>query len=132
MISQYMKDRQERKLGLKEKLPTKKPPVAIPKVSKTRADLNKVYAAQSRQFLKKNPFCQAKLTGCQGAAMDLHHSRGRGKDLLDESTWKALCRNCHSAIENHPEMAKSIGMSASRLAIHDKVEGNKITIIDKI
>lgn len=66
-----------------------------------------------------------------GAATDVHHMRGRGKYLLDESTWKALCRSCHSAVENHPEMAVKNGLSSSRLAIHDQVEGNHITIIDK-
>ena len=32
---------------------------------------------------------------------DVHHAKGRGKYLLDESTWLPVCRWCHDFIHNN-------------------------------
>lgn len=53
---------------------------------------------------------------CGRVATDLHHSAGRvGKNLLDVSTFKALCHEHHMYIEVRPELARSLGLTQSRL-----------------
>lgn len=66
-------------------------------------------------FLKDHPLCQANLTSCTKIATDVHHMKGRGKFLLDVLTWLSVCRNCHHWIEEHPEEAKQLNLSQSRL-----------------
>ncbi len=138
MLSQYLKDLQARKLGIKpsadkpEKKPLKKAGKPISKVSKRQAELNAKYLRKIKPYKKKNPFCKARLIGCKTNTTDVHHMKGRGKYLLDESTWLPVCRDCHRTIEQDPQMAKQLGLSASRLAIHDTVDGKKVTVIDKI
>lgn len=53
--------------------------------------------------------------GCQLPAVDPHHMKGRGKYLLDTSTWLPVCRDHHTYIENNPDWAKEQGYSLSRL-----------------
>jgi predicted HNH restriction endonuclease len=48
-------------------------------------------------------------------ATDVHHKKGRGKYHLDTSTWLPVCRNCHEWIETHPEDAKELGYSETRI-----------------
>jgi hypothetical protein len=84
----------------------------IRKVSKKRAKDNKVYSELRKAFLNENPLCEV----CCRLATDVHHTKGRGKkDFLDTATWKRLCRECHIMIETHPEWAKEMGFSSSRL-----------------
>jgi hypothetical protein len=48
---------------------------------------------------------------------DVHHKAGRrGSNLLDESTWLAVCRTHHDAIHTLPHFAVSNGYSVSRLS----------------
>lgn len=70
------------------------------------------YLKQREVFLENNPACGV----CGGIASDVHHKKGRiGKDLLDETNWLPVCRPCHRWIEEHPEPAKEMGYSLSRL-----------------
>lgn len=119
------------KLGIKppEEKRKAKP---INKVSKRQAVLLAEYNRKLVPFKKKNPNCKATLTGCTQKTTDVHHMKGRGKYLLDVSTWLPTCRNCHSTIEQDPTLAKSLGLSFSRLAIVDQVNGKKVTIIEKL
>lgn len=95
----------------------KQPRAKVKPVSDKRKELNKEYFALVEQFKKDNPECKAKVNGyCTKYTDDPHHRRGRGKYLLDTSTWLACCRSCHTYIENHPEEAKEKGWSESRLA----------------
>lgn len=59
--------------------------------------------------------CQAHLSGCATYATDIHHKAGRGEYMLDQSTYMAVCRNCHQWIELHPIEAKQKGFSVERL-----------------
>ena len=81
----------------------KKPKKPLNKQSAKRKAKNGEYAALKTEFFKINPFCQKGLQGCQGIAMDVHHTKG-GKDreetYLDVSTWMAVCRNCHRLIHD--------------------------------
>jgi hypothetical protein len=76
------------------------------------------YSKLRKAFLKQHPVCIARvIDDCTKLATDIHHSAGRNGDLfLDISTWKPVCRNCHTWIELHPDKAKELGLSLSRLA----------------
>lgn len=111
-----------KKLIAKQKLQQSQPKPAVKKVSDKRKEQNHEYFKLVEQFKKDNPQCHAKiLVGmvsiCTINTEDPHHRKGRGKYLLDVSTWLPVCRNCHIYIENHPEEAKEKGWSESRLAI---------------
>jgi hypothetical protein len=103
----------------------KQPRKTISKVSHKREKINKEYYKLVEQFKKDNPKCNAKINQyCTGATEDPHHSRGRGKFLLDVSTWIAVCRSCHTYIENHPADAQKRGLSFSRLETNNEESGN--------
>jgi len=53
--------------------------------------------------------------------MERNHKAGRGRFMLDETTFLAVCRICHNQIEENPVMAKAMGFSESREEAH----GNK-------
>lgn len=83
--------------------------------SAKRAGENRKYSKLAAAF-KEDKYCEAGLPGCTVIVTDIHHQKGRiGKNLLDQSTWLPVCRNCHDRIENEPEMAKEKGFSKSRL-----------------
>jgi AMMECR1 domain-containing protein len=91
-------------------------PKSISPVSKKRQVEMDEYSKKRLAFLALHVTCQAKLVGCTGSSSDVHHSKGRiGDNYLNMSTWVALCRSCHSYIEQHPEEAKELGFSQSRL-----------------
>jgi len=102
----------------KKPLQAKKP---ISKKSSKQEKLDALYSVLRETYLKANPFCKAKLHGCQINATDVHHMAGRGKFMLDQSTFLAVCRICHNQIEENPVMAKAMGFSESR----EEAYGNK-------
>jgi hypothetical protein len=100
---------------LKQKSKSSERKAPINKVSEKRKEQNHEYFKLVEQYKRDNPECAVRLGGCTGATEDPHHKRGRGKYLLDVTTWLPVCRNCHIYIENHPEEAKEKGWSESRL-----------------
>ncbi len=102
----------------KKPLQAKKP---ISKKSSKQEKLDALYSVLRETYLKANPFCKAKLHGCQINATDVHHMAGRGKFMLDQTTFLAVCRICHNQIEENPIMAKAMGFSESR----EEAYGNK-------
>jgi len=63
-------------------------------------------------FLNDNPFCKV----CGKSATDVHHMRGKiGEDLTDSRYFLAVCRGCHTLIEENPTWAKEKGYSLNRL-----------------
>jgi len=77
--------------------------------------LNAAYSVLREQFLKNHPYCKAKVPGCSIIATDIHHKKGRvGKLFLDDSEFLAVCRMCHTWIENNPAEAKLLDFSKSR------------------
>lgn len=91
-------------------------PKSISPVSKKRQVEMDEYSIKRNLFLIANPKCQAKLVGCTGNSTDIHHAAGRvGENYLNISKWKALCRNCHTFVEQNPEAAKELGLSENRL-----------------
>ena len=91
------------------------------KKSSKQDKLDALYSVLRETYLKANPFCKARLVGCQINATDVHHKAGRGRFMLDQSTFLAVCRICHGQIEENPVMAKEMGFSESREEAH----GNK-------
>jgi hypothetical protein len=91
-------------------------PKSIAPVSKKRQVAMDEYSKKRLAFLSLHIACQAKLVGCKGSSTDVHHKAGRvGDNYLNMTTWLAVCRDCHTYIETHPEEAKELGLSESRL-----------------
>jgi len=86
-----------------------KPRKAIPKVSKKRAEKDKVYLQLRKEFLTKNPKCMI----CNfNKPTDIHHTRigaNRNKYYLEVDTWMALCRNCHNDVHDNPKKSRELG-----------------------
>jgi hypothetical protein len=91
-------------------------PKSISPVSKKRQGEMDTYSKLREAFLDIKPHCEAKLVGCTGKSIDIHHKKGRvGENYLKVGTWLAVCRTCHTWIETNPEAAKELGLSESRL-----------------
>jgi len=114
-LTDSLKQADKRKMALMKPKKIYAPPN---KVSEKRKETNKEYFKLVEQFKKDNPECKAKVNEyCTDKTDDPHHRKGRGKFLLDTTTWLPCCRSCHSYIESHPNIAKEKGWSESRLAI---------------
>ena len=83
--------------------------------SNNQARLEREYSKLRKEWLATRSVCQAKIYKCMLKSTDVHHKKGRGKYLLDTSTWLSVCRNCHMWIEEHPQDAKDLGFSISKL-----------------
>lgn len=102
-------------------------------ISKRMAWKRGVYLKQRKAFLKANPCCHAcwaimrqlskepdrkslmlKLKWTAHPTTDIHHIRGRGKWMLDENYWVAVCRKAHDFIHDKPEIAREAGLLAKR------------------
>ncbi len=118
-IENARKESEKRTLKLSASKPKR---TAIPKVSEKRKVQNQEYFKLVEQFKKDNPECKAKINEyCTKATDDPHHSKGRGKFLLDVSSWIPVCRSCHNFIEQHPSEAQKRGLSFSRLATNQTI-----------
>lgn len=89
---------------------------AVPRVSPKLRAQNAEYSVRVAAWKRKpeNKFCKAMQKGCLVHATDNHHKRGRGKYLLDETTWLPVCRNCHNWITEHSTEAITLGFSEKR------------------
>jgi len=94
----------------------------IKKVSKVRAALNREYMKLRAEFLAAHPYCQWFMREhglCEGLVLthggyydgsthpvtvstEVHHVKGRGKYLLDTSTWMAVSAEGHRNIHADP------------------------------
>lgn len=71
----------------------------------------RIYRRRRDVFLDANPSCAR----CGRRATEVHHKRGRGKYLLDEETWLALCHGCHMHVTTRPAEALADGWSLPRI-----------------
>jgi hypothetical protein len=95
------------------KIKLKKARTPIKKRSEKMTRIMEIYKRKRVAFLRENPVCV--VTG--KPSTEIHHGKGRiGRDLLNESFWKAVSREGHTWIEEHPEEAKRLGFSYSRLS----------------
>jgi hypothetical protein len=77
-----------------------------------QAKLDRQWHKLRDAFLLKNPICQA---CCVCPATEVHHKRGRGKFLLAEEYFMAVCWACHKLIHNDPAWAIRKGYMILRL-----------------
>ena len=74
------------------------------------------YKPIRESYLLEHKYCEAKLKGCKRIATELHHKAGKiGKLYTDDNNFLAVCRNCHTWIEENPKKAKELGLSENRL-----------------
>jgi len=81
----------------------------IPLVSSKRKKKDAEYLKLRSKFLTDKPLCEVSVAGCMNGATDVHHTyagSNREAFYLVQSTWKAVCRNCHNWIHEHPEEAR--------------------------
>jgi hypothetical protein len=104
------------KLKEKAKLKQQEPKPAINKVSVKQKEKNTEYGIRVKEWKKENPKCKANCNQyCTKETDDCQHLRGRGKYLMDESTWMPVCRSCHTYIGDHSKEAYEKGWALSRL-----------------
>ena len=110
----------------KNRTPLKRSTKPINPVSKKQAKRLRTYRKQKQTRFKDDNICAVALLEnkskevieffkeCQFHATQQHHPAGRiGKNLFDEGI--KLCGICHGIIERMPDLAKSLGLSRSRL-----------------
>lgn len=76
--------------------------------SKKRAAESKIYSAKRAAFLEAHPMCER--SHCYKRAVHVHHKKRRGKHYLDESTYSALCADCHTWVHQHRKDAQLLGL----------------------
>ena len=85
---------------------------AISQVSSKRKKKDQEYLKLRNRFLTDFSLCQIAVKGCSVNATDVHHTyAGVNRDAfyLVQSTWLAVCRNCHDWIHSHPKEARALG-----------------------
>lgn len=86
----------------------------IRKQSKAMAKRLRVYYKERQKFLCQYTVCAVDTSGCTGCSQDVHHQKGRGKYLLDKSTWIPVCRVCHRYIHDRPTWSYAEGWLEKR------------------
>ena len=84
----------------------------IPQVSSKRKKKDQEYLKLRQRYLTENHLCMVKVNGCGNGATDVHHKfSGSDRDTyyLVQSTWLAVCRNCHDWIHAHPKESRAFG-----------------------
>tara|TARA_R110000868_G_scaffold8307_4_gene43408 strand:- start:760 stop:1170 length:411 start_codon:yes stop_codon:yes gene_type:complete len=86
----------------------------LPQRSPKRIKLDKEYSASRKVFLSLKPMCEAHLPQvCSQVSSDVHHTysgSNRSKYYLEEATWLAVCRSCHTWIHDNPKSAKELDL----------------------
>jgi hypothetical protein len=81
----------------------------LSRMSRLRIVESKVYRQKRGLFLWEHPICE--FGECFSKSEDTHHVNGRGgRNYLDASTWKALCRRHHDWIHSHARQARELGL----------------------
>lgn len=113
-MSEYLKRRQELKLGIRQPEP-KKEQKPLPKRSEKMKQEMKSYKPLVKEYLARpeNQNCKANLKGCTGKATVVHHKRGRGINLKVEKHWLPTCSFCNIEIERLDSVAREKGLKES-------------------
>lgn len=85
---------------------------AISQVSSKRKKKDQEYIKLRNRFLTDFSLCQVAVKGCSVNATDVHHTyAGANRDAfyLVQSTWLAVCRNCHDWVHAHPKESRAFG-----------------------
>lgn len=88
----------------------------IPKVSKKRAIVNRLYDVKARQYRKENPYCKIKSPVCTKITEGVHHMKGKATHqlLMDERYWEPACNACNSYVEAFSTWAYENGHKISK------------------
>jgi hypothetical protein len=90
----------------------------ISKIGSKRKKQNDEYSKLRKFYLDAHPFCEANLPGvCTSVATDIHHlysGKNRNKYYLDDTTWKAICRNCHIFIHDKLSAEEAIELNLKK------------------
>jgi RNase P subunit RPR2 len=90
----------------------------ISKIGSKRKKQNDEYSKLRKLYLDAHPFCEANLPGvCTSVATDIHHlysGKNRNKYYLDDTTWKAICRNCHIFIHDKLSAEEAIELNLKK------------------
>lgn len=82
--------------------------------SQKRVIQEREYSVKRKIFLENNPMCQAHIQGiCTNQATECHHKysgKDRNQYFVDETTWIAICRNCHNWIHANSKNAREMGL----------------------
>lgn len=98
-----------------KRAPLVKKPYRIKPVSDKQKKRLAVYRKEKALFLEEVTVCQ--FPGCESTYATLHHARGRiGDNLTNRETFRNLCWVHHNWAEEHPEEAKALNLSESRLS----------------
>lgn len=84
---------------------------SIKKKSVKQSKKDREYSKVRNEWIVFHPYCAR----CSKESTDVHHKKGRGIYLMAVEYWVAVCRECHTWIENNPNEAKSLGFSINRL-----------------
>jgi len=83
----------------------------IKPVSDKQAKRLAEYRIVRDKYMADHPFCEI----CGKIANDLHHKRGRGEHLCSVEYFMAVCRPCHTRIEDDSAYAYGNGYKIPRL-----------------
>jgi|LakMenE01Jun11ns_1017448.scaffolds.fasta_scaffold9321996_2 hypothetical protein len=90
----------------------------ISKIGSKRKKQNDEYSKLRKLYLDAHPFCEANLPGvCTSVTTDIHHlysGKNRNKYYLDDTTWKAICRNCHIFIHDKLSAEEAIELNLKK------------------
>lgn len=96
--------------------PNTKPTVRQKRIrprSSKKIKLDAEYSILRKDFLEKNPLCQARIPGkCSRVSTDVHHTYAgskRSEYYLKQETWMSVCRDCHSWIHENSKESKIQG-----------------------
>lgn len=74
--------------------------------SKRMSAAARLYQQKRKWFLIEHPLCQVFK---DRPATEIHHRKGRGKYLLDETTWLAVSAEAHRKIHDNPKWSYEKG-----------------------
>lgn len=94
--------REKRRPNGRNGLPKERKVYKIATYSKKRQAVNKLYDPLAKKFREENPKCAIKSPVCTKRTQGVNHKKGRGKYLLDVSTFEPACNACNTYCEDHP------------------------------
>jgi len=95
----YCKFHQYMRVDLKQKKVVKK---QISPISDKLKEELKTYRIVRDIYIKENPNCEI----CNSLSQDLHHKKGRGKNLSNVEYFMSVCRKCHIFIHENPKKSR--------------------------
>ena len=95
-------------LPRKERKPVStKPRKRLRQVAKSNAGRVAEYGRLRLEYLAMRRACE--VPECRNCPTEIHHKARRGKFLLRQDTWMAVCRQCHERIEANPAWSMENG-----------------------